>query len=199
MAGTLVRDEPRAIDRIRSSAGTLGAGLALFWAVWLADLVTPGSLVAWGIVPRSLDGLWGVLLAPFLHVNIAHLLVNSISFVLLGAITMIRRRADFWVVSAVGAAVSGLGVWALAGAGTVTVGASGVIFAYLGFLMTRGLFERSLPAIALSAGVAWLFGSMLWGVLPLAVGVSWQAHLFGFLAGVLCAAALGRAIRERKR
>jgi membrane associated rhomboid family serine protease len=111
---------------------------------------------------------------------------------------MTRRRVDFYVVSALGALGSGLGVWLLAGAGTVTVGASGVIFAYLGFLMARGLFERSVQAIVLSVVITWLFGSMVWGVLPAAVGISWQAHLFGYLSGGGAAATLGNAIRARK-
>lgn len=199
MVRSIVRDEPKLLDRARTNAGTLAGAVGVFWLVHLVNVLTGYGLVGLGIVPRAVDGLVGIAFAPFLHASLAHLLLNSVSFLLLGAITMVRRRMDFWVVSAVGALGSGLGVWLFAGASTVTVGASGVIFAYLGFLMARGLFERSVQAVVLSVVVTWLFGSMLWGVLPAAVGISWQAHLFGWLSGVGAAATLGNAMRAKKR
>jgi membrane associated rhomboid family serine protease len=160
--------------------------------VHVVNLVLGGALLSWGIVPRTIEGLWGLLFAPFLHGSLSHLALNTVSFVLLGSITMLRKRSDFWTVSVVGALGSGLGAWLFGGVGTVHIGASGVIFAYLGFLMARGLFERSVQGLLLSGVVTWFFGSMVWGVLPLAVGVSWQAHLFGFLSGVAAAAVIGR-------
>ena len=79
---------------------------------------------------------------------------------------------------------SGLGVWLFASPGSVTVGASGVIFGYLGFLMFRGYFQRNIPSIALSLLVIFLYGGMIWGVLPSNPHVSWLAHLFGFIGGI---------------
>ncbi len=103
---------------------------------------------------------------------------------------------DFAVVTVAGALTSGLGAWLIGGAHTVHVGASGVIFAYLGFLMARGWFERRFGAIALSVAVTWLFGGMVFGVLPtVGAAISWEAHLFGFLGGVGVARALGTRIR----
>lgn len=200
MVRSIVRDPPKLVDRARANAGTLTSAVGVLWIVHVVNMLLAGTLVGYGIVPRALDGLLGILLAPFIHASLAHLFVNTLSFLLLGAVTMYRRRLDFWVVSVVGALGSGLGVWLFGAAGTVTVGASGVIFAYLGFLMARGLFERSVQAIVLSVLVTWLFGSMAWGVLPaVAAGISWQAHLFGFLSGVGAAATLGNAIRAKRR
>jgi membrane associated rhomboid family serine protease len=144
--------------------------------------------LAYGIHARSWEGLSGILFAPFLHHGFVHLAMNSLSFAVLGGLLHLKRRSDFVFVSLVGALGSGLGAWFLSPPQVTTVGLSGVLFAYLGYLMTRGLFERDLIGIALSALVTWLFGSMLYGVLPL-VGpeISWQAHLAGFVTGVACA------------
>ncbi|MEQ1502990.1 MAG: rhomboid family intramembrane serine protease [Myxococcota bacterium] len=202
MARTLTKHGSTAITRVQQTAGTLATGVGALWLVEVLNLVLGGALVGFGIHPWTLQGLVGILFAPFLHASLAHLAMNSVWLVVLGGILLMRNPRDFWSVSVVGAIGSGLGAWALGGVGTVHIGLSGVLFAYLGFLMTRGLFERSLVAIALSVGVTWLFGSMVWGVLPLAIGVSWQAHLFGFLSGVLAAAqvkvqAAPRARRKR--
>lgn len=197
---TLAKRGSTALLHVRGTAAALATGTGALWIVHAVDVVLGMSLLRFGIHPRTVDGLVGILFAPFLHVNLAHLAMNTISFVLLGGILMMRDRRDFWTVSVLGALGSGLGAWALGGPGTVHVGLSGVLFAYLGFLMARGLFERSLPAIALSALVTWAFGSMAWGILPLAQGVSWQAHLFGFLTGVVTAAQLGLgAFSKRNR
>jgi membrane associated rhomboid family serine protease len=108
-----------------------------------------------------------------------------------------RKRMDFYVVTVVSAITAGLGAWFFGASGSVHLGASGVIFGYLGFLLARGIYERSAATIALSLFCGWIFGSMLWGVLPfLATGVSWQSHLFGFLGGILTARQLGL---ERRR
>jgi membrane associated rhomboid family serine protease len=193
MTNSLTRRTRGAIEAARSGATTLAGTLGVVWGVHLVNFLLQGSLRAYGIVPRSLEGLSGILFAPFLHGSWAHLVLNSVSFLLLAPLTMLRRRSDFWAVTIVGTAVSGLGTWVIGGANTVHVGASGVIFAYLGFLMARGWFERSGQAIVLSVLVTWFFGSMVWGVLPtVGAGISWEAHLFGFLGGILAARLRGR-------
>jgi membrane associated rhomboid family serine protease len=190
MARSLARRGNRALTHVQSTAGAVTTSVATLWVVHVVNLFLGGGLLAFGIHPHTLYGLIGILFAPFLHASFGHLLMNSISFVILGGILMLRDRRDFLAVSLTGAIGSGLGAWLLGASGSVHIGLSGVLFAYLGFLMARGIFERSLVAILLSVTVTWLFGSMVWGVLPLAVGVSWQAHLFGFLAGLITAARL---------
>jgi membrane associated rhomboid family serine protease len=198
VAHGLVRDGTKALQGARAHAATLVMVVGVLWLVHVANLLLGGALVVFGIHPRTLEGLYGLLFAPFLHASTTHLLVNTISFVLLGALMRFRHRNDFVVVTAAGAFTSGLGAWLLGAPGSVHIGASGVIFAFLGFLMARGIFERSLSAIVLSVLVTWFFGSMVWGILP-AVGaaVSWQAHLFGLLGGILCAYVSGGGRRRR--
>ncbi|HHO50195.1 MAG TPA: rhomboid family intramembrane serine protease [Deltaproteobacteria bacterium] len=194
----MTRQVQGALQSARSGAGTLAASVSILWAVHLVNTLLGGVLIGFGIVPRTASGLYGILLAPFLHGSWSHLVLNSVSLVLLGAITMTRRRVDFYVVSVFGALASGLGTWLIGAPGSVHVGASGVIFAYLGFLMARGFFERSASSIVLSALVTWFFGSMVWGVLPtVGPGISWEAHLFGFLGGVGAARLLGNRIRGK--
>ncbi len=96
---------------------------------------------------------------------------------------MLRETSDFFWVSIISAIVSGLGTWVF-GAPGVHIGASGVIFGYLGYLLLRGYFERSAIAIAFSLGVGVFYGSLLWGILPTHIGISWEGHLFGFLGVV---------------
>jgi len=192
LADTPTRRAAAALTAAQDGARTLGSAVGVLAVVHAVNAVLAYSLTSFGIVPRSIQGLAGIVAAPFLHGSWGHLLVNSVSLVLLGAFTMVRRRSDFWTVGAIGAFVSGLGTWLIGASGSVHVGASGVIFAYLGFLMARGWVERSAGAILLSVLVTWLFGGMVWGVLPtVGAGISWEAHLFGFLGGILAARALG--------
>ena len=200
MATSLVKDSVQALmEDIKLRGSVLGSGLAVMWGLHVVNTLVFGlGLNAYGIVPRSLDGLWGILFSPFLHGSFGHLLSNSIAFVWLGTMVMLRRPRDIVDVTLIGMVLGGLGTWLSGGPGTVHVGVSGVLFAYLGFLLARGFFERSIGSIAVSAASAMMFGGMIWGVLPTAPGVSWQGHLFGFLAGLVAARTV-RAPRPRKR
>ncbi len=163
--------------------------VVLLWVIEFADqLVFRGALDFWfGIHPRTLSGLWGILFAPFLHGNFAHLFANTVPLVTLGWLVMLRKTSDWFVVSAIVALCGGLGTWLIGASGSTHIGASGVIFGYFGFLLLRGYFERSFVAIAFSILVTILYGSIIWGVLPTQPGISWEGHLFGFLGGVLAA------------
>jgi membrane associated rhomboid family serine protease len=162
--------------------------VVIAWVLELADLLLfQRSLDALGIRPRTLFGLWGILFAPFLHGGLAHLAANTVPFLVLGWLTMLRGVSQFVVITLLIMLLGGLGVWLFAPSNTVHIGASGIIFGYLGYLMLRGFFERSFGAIAIAIVVGIVYGSALWGVLPLRYGVSWQGHLFGFLAGAFAA------------
>ena len=190
----------RGTPKERSIAGELklqililGSFVALAWGLELFDLFLlkggynfRGGLDQFGIVPRNPIGLRGILFAPFLHSGLGHLVSNTIPFLVLGWLVMLRETRDFFTVSILSALVSGLGTW-MFGATGIHLGASGVIFGYLGYLLARGYFERSGIAIALSLFVGTLYGSLIWGVLPLQQGISWEGHLFGFVGGVLSA------------
>jgi membrane associated rhomboid family serine protease len=173
---------------LRTQFMTLGGLVALMWAIEIADqFIFRGSLDVYGIIPRNVTGLRGVLFAPFLHGNFPHLIANTVPFLTLGWLVMLRSTRDFWIVSIIVAIVGGLGTWLISPANSIHIGASGVIFGYLGFLLSRGYFERNFTSIALSVTVGILYGSLIWGVLPQRVGISWQGHLFGFIGGVVAA------------
>ncbi|NJL19739.1 MAG: rhomboid family intramembrane serine protease [Leptolyngbyaceae cyanobacterium SM1_3_5] len=169
----------------------IGGLVALAWAIEIVDLFLGGWLNRFGILPRNAIGLRGILLAPLLHGGIPHLIGNTIPFIILGWLVMLRRTSDFFVVTAIVALLGGLGTW-LFGAPATHIGASGVIFGYFGFLIARGYFERSFVAIGFSVLVAILYGGMIWGVLPGQYGISWEGHLFGFLGGIFTARLIGK-------
>ncbi|WP_437692216.1 rhomboid family intramembrane serine protease [Sorangium sp. So ce176] len=191
--------ETRTITReLKLHATLLGGFVALLWAIELLDfLIFRGSLDALGIRPRTVPGLVGIALAPLLHGDFAHLAANTLPFLGLGWLIMLRKTSDLALVTLLSALVGGLGVWLIGSPSSVHVGASGVIFGYFGFLLLRGWFERSAVSIALSLGVGLFYGGMLWGVLPTRMGISWEGHLFGFLGGVLAARLLAGRLRAR--
>lgn len=189
----LASQETQALTRELKSQGTiLGGFVAVMWILEIVDILVFGQkLNLYGIIPRHLIGLRGILFAPFLHGGLGHLIANTIPFLVLGWFVMLQETSDFFVVTAITMLVSGLGVW-LFGAPGVHVGASALIFGYLGFLLLRGYFERNFPSILLSLVVGFLYGGAIWGVLPTRPGISWEGHLFGFIGGVIAARLLAR-------
>lgn len=178
----------RAAGSMASHALVLAATVALLWGLEIADFVFwHGGLDAYGIRPRTWQGLGHILTAPLFHVGFAHLAANTLPLVILGWLVMLRRTSDFFVVALASALVSGLGIWLLGGSRTIHLGASGVIFGFLGYLLARAYFERSLAALLLALAAGVLYGGLLWGVLPGQAGVSWLGHFFGLLGGGLAA------------
>jgi len=174
-------------DTLKTQAVVLGGAVALMWIVFFATVATGGALLSLGIIPRSLIGLRGILFAPFLHGSFAHLLANSIPFAMMGWFVMLRDSRHFIPVTAAAMLGSGLVAWLLGASGSVHVGASGVIFGYLGFLMLSGWYTRSIASIMISVLVTVMWGGLVFGVLPGQMGISWQAHLGGFIGGALAA------------
>jgi len=166
----------------------LGSFVVLIWVIEILDTFVFGrSLDIFGVIPRNIIGLRGIFLAPFLHGSFAHVAANTAPFLVLGWFIMLRGINQFYVVSFVAALVSGLGTWLVGNPDSVHVGASGVIFGYLGFLLFKAYFERSVAAIFLSFTAAFLYGGVLIGILPLQRGISWEGHLFGFIGGIIAA------------
>ncbi|HEX8103454.1 MAG TPA: rhomboid family intramembrane serine protease [Solirubrobacteraceae bacterium] len=169
------------------------AGLAgVMWVLEIGDAILPGSLDRHGIVPRDPDGLGGIVAAPFLHAGFGHLISNTVPFLAMGAVIALSGLARVLAVTAIVALVSGLGVWLFAGANTVTVGASGVVFGYAGYLIARGFFDRRALHLVVGVIVGLIWGGALLGGLLPEPGISWQAHLFGAVGGVLAARVLRR-------
>ena len=130
--------------------------------------------------------------APLLHFGFEHLAANSLPFLVLGVLVRMTGRRAFWIATLIAVVASGLAAWLMSAPGTVTAGASGLVFGWLTYLLVRGLFNGDWVQILIAAAVFGFFGGMLWGVFPTMAGVSWQAHLGGVLGGVLAAWWLNR-------
>ena len=175
--------------------GAILSFTAVLWVIEFYDQLTGEWLDRDGIVPRSVDGLEGVLWAPLLHGGFGHLAANTLPFVVFGFLVLANGIGRFILVTALIWVLSGLGVWFTAPYGSVTVGMSGVIFGWLTYLLVRGFFARSGTQILLAVVVFFLWGGILLGVLPGQQGVSWQGHLFGALAGIVAAWFVARRSR----
>ena len=165
----------------------MGALLALLWVIEALDQLSGNALDTYGIHARDVDGLPEIFSAPLLHAGWALLLGNSVPFFGFGFLVLLGGVAR-WVVSTLVSVVSsGLAAWLLTPAGTIVLGASGLIFGWLTYLLFRGLWSRRPGQVALAVVVLLVYGGLLWGVLPGASGVSWQAHLGGAVGGVVAA------------
>lgn len=163
------------------------AMLALMWVVEIIDSLDDGRLERFGIEPRKLDGLEGVVAAPFLHADFNHLFGNSIPFAVLGVTIALGGAARVAIVSAIVAVVGGLGTWLLAPSNTLHIGASGLVFGFATYLIFRGLFSRSWLHLGVGVIVGFIYGTTLAGGLIPQDGISWQGHLFGGVGGVVAA------------
>jgi membrane associated rhomboid family serine protease len=184
----------RSIKRKWEKVFTLGIALLLtLWIVFIVDaLFFRGSLRNYGIRPRQLSGLSGILLGPFFHGNIFHILNNSIGIILLGSIILLRGMAKFIFVTLVSMLISGIGIWLIGSSGSNHIGYSGIIFGYFGYLLLTGIFDKKIGSILISIFTVTLYGGMIFGVLPTHVGISWEGHLFGFIGGVISAFLLSK-------
>lgn len=192
-AGTTRRVLPA---RPLAAAAVALAFTALLYVIEFADQILPENLDEGGIVARHLDGLDGVLWAPLLHDGWGHLAANTVPVALFGFLVMAGGFRQWLAVTATIWLLGGLGVWLLGPSDSHTVGASGLAFGWLSFLLVRGMFTRSVGQLVLAVVLLVLYGGTLWGVLPSTPGVSWQSHLFGAFAGVLAAWLVARADRS---
>jgi membrane associated rhomboid family serine protease len=192
-ATALSRDVAR--DERTGGLMLVAAMVVLMWLVETVDLLT-GNLDALGIEPREIEGLTGIPLAPFLHGGFGHLIGNTVPFVALGAVIALSGLARVAAVTAIVALVGGLGTWLVGPAGTVHIGASGLVFGFASYLLVRGFFSRRPLHLIVGVAVLLVYGTtLLFGFVP-TPGVSWQGHLFGAVGGVLAARVL-HARRDR--
>ncbi|ANZ25700.1 rhomboid family intramembrane serine protease [Rhodococcus sp. WB1] len=181
-------------------AALLIAGfVALLYGIEAVDAAAPADLDSAGIEPRTADGLWGVAFAPVLHADWAHLSANTIPLLVLGFLVLVSGIGRGLAATAIIWVVGGLGTWLTAGSGFVHIGASILVFGWLTYLITRGIFTRQSSQIVIGVIVLFVYGSILWGVLPSDPRVSWQGHLFGAVGGVLAAWLLSADERRRRR
>ncbi len=172
------------------------AVIPVLFAIELIDRATGHELDRLGgIQPHRLGGLDGIVFAPFLHADFNHLYGNSVPLLLTGTFVLAGGVRRALLVTAFIAVASGVGAWFTGAGGTVIIGASGVIFGYIGYLLVRGIVERSWWGIAVGLLIGLLYGIQIPGVLPGDERVSWQAHLFGLLGGIVAAV----LFRRRRR
>lgn len=168
---------------------TLAVGyLVVIWGVHLVNVFGfRGNLSAFGINPLDLSSIWHILVAPIIHVDFGHLISNSLTGAFFAFLIGFSGRRAFWEVTALVVLIGGAGTWLFGGVGTSHVGASMLIYGWLGYLLVRGIFNRSVGQIVLGVVLFVGYSGLLWGVLPGVPGMSWQAHLFGALGGVIAA------------
>lgn len=149
---------------VKTQVTTLGTTLGAFWVTFVVNTMLGGALNQFGIIPRTTDGLRGILFAPFLHGNLNHLIANTMPFLALGWMVMLRDARHFLPVTLFSMLGAGLMAWTLGSPGSVHIGASGVVFGYLGFLLLAGVYTRSFWSIVLSLVTAALWGGLVLGI-----------------------------------
>jgi len=185
MTGRLGSDRANALKLV-------AAMIAVMWVAEIVDVVAGNRLDAYGIHPRDAEGLPEILAAPFLHVGFGHLISNTVPFLAMGAAIALGGLARVALVTLIVTVVSGLGVWIIAPSNEVHLGASGVVFGYASYLVSRGILSRRLTEIAVGLVVVVVWGiGLLQGLLP-QERISWQAHLFGAIGGVIAAYVLAK-------
>jgi membrane associated rhomboid family serine protease len=178
------RDHMRAFFR---RATALAAFVALLWAVQVVNWsIGYGFNPAFGLIPRHVSGLDGVIAMPLLHGSFGHLMANTPPLLVMGGLLVATTTRALLAVNAVVIGLGGGLVW-LFGGSAIHIGASGLVFGWFGFLVARGLVDRSPITLGASLVVGVLYSSILWGALPGQPGVSWEAHLFGAIAGAAAA------------
>ena len=182
-------ERPKGTDLVRPLVPVC-ALVAVMWAEEIVDTGLGGDLDQYGIVPRQINGLDGILWAPFLHQGFGHLIANSLPFLILGGVIALGSVRRFAEVTLITMAVCGLGTWLTGPAHSVTIGASGLVFGFAAYLVARGAFSRRPLHLGVGLVVLAVYGSTLrFGLVP-TPGVSWQGHLFGAIGGIVAARVL---------
>ncbi|WP_460707138.1 rhomboid family protein [Luteococcus sediminum] len=161
--------------------------VGIMWVLEAVDTTSRNALDRFGIQSWSLEGLWGLATAPWLHHGWQHLVNNSGPLLVLGFLVALSGLRRWLATTLVVALTSGLAAWLLSPPGTLTLGASGIVFGWLTYLVARGLWSRNLVQVLVGIGVFIVYGGILWGVLPSTPGISWQAHLGGAVGGLASA------------
>ncbi|ROR53138.1 rhomboid family protein [Luteococcus japonicus] len=171
----------------RRSLQLAGVPVGVMWVLELIDTLTFHGLDRLGLQSWDLDGLWGMFTAPWLHLGWQHLMNNSLPLLVLGFLVAMSGIRRWLLTTLVVVLTSGLAAWLLSPPGTLTLGASGVVFGWLTYLLSRGWWSRDWRQVLVGIVVFIVYGSVLWGVLPTTPGVSWQGHLGGAIGGLLAA------------
>lgn len=196
--------EPKKRPVWRIGGATIVSFVALLYLIEAWDAVNHQELNADGIRPLETDGLWGIVWAPLLHANWEHLIANTGPALVLGFLMTLIGMARFVYATVIVWILGGFGTWLVGNIGappgveTTHIGASGLIFGWLTFLIVFGFFTRKAWEIIVGIVVLFVYGGVLLGALPGTFGVSWQGHLCGAIAGVLAAYLLSGPERKAR-
>lgn len=176
----------------------------VIWAVHLVNLlVFGGYLVFFGINPLDVSSIWHIVTSPLLHANFEHLISNTVPGAIFSFLIGMSRARVWWEVTAFVVLVGGVGVWLFGGVGTNHIGASGLVYGWLAYLLVRGVFNRHFLQLVLGIVLGVAYAGLVMGLLPGVPGVSWQAHLFGAVGGVAAGMFITSddpaALREKRR
>ena len=172
--------------------------LAGLWMLEFLDQLSGHQLDQLGIHAREVDGMPEIFTAPFLHAGWDHLLSNSLPFYILGFLVLLSGLARWLASSLIIIVISGVAAWSLTPAHTIILGASGLIFGWLTYLLARGIWSRRPAQVVVAALVLLVYGGLIWGIFPSGAGISWQAHLGGAIGGVVAAWLLHRRSSRRQ-
>lgn len=184
----IIVNEQRDAQRIRQRVSVLIPVLfvLVLWLIQLLQWGTNSDFGVLGIFPRTFSGLAGIIFAPLIHGSWGHLESNTIPLLVLGFLMIYFYRNVAYRVVLLIWLLDGIGVW-LIGRGAYHIGASGIVYGMASFLFFSGVLRKSRELLALSLAVVFIYGSMIWGMFPYVVDISWEAHLVGFLSGIFFA------------
>jgi len=165
--------------------------LLIMWSVKILEYAVNGNWYIYGVLPQTIKGIPGIFLSPFLHGDFDHLISNSIPFLVLGTGLFYFYRNISYKVFGLIYILTGFWVW-LAARDAYHIGASGIIYGLASFLFFSGLIHRNRNLASLSLIIVFIYGSMIWGVLPIVDGMSWESHLFGGITGLILSFAFAK-------
>jgi len=183
--------------RLRKSILIPAIFVAILWIIRVAQEYFHWEFIFLGIRPRNIEGLIGIFSAPFIHSGYDHLLSNTLPLLVVGSgIIYFYREISIQVISVVWL-FTGAWVWLFARPDS-HIGASGLIYGFVCFLFFSGIFRRDPRLLAISFLVTFLYGSLVWGILPINQGISWESHLFGSVAGIIASVYYRKEGPQRK-
>lgn len=188
-------------EEFKFTTGVVGFPIAFVLVIWLVfwfEIRFNYNFNAYGIYPRTFEGLKGIFFSPFIHGDIEHLYHNTIPLLILSMALFYFYRAIAWKILLYGIVLTGLTTW---GIGRVSnhIGASGLIYVLFSFIFFKGVFTKYYRLIALSLVVVFLYGGMIWYVFPIEKGISWEGHLSGLVVGFLFALFFKKSIAKPKK
>jgi membrane associated rhomboid family serine protease len=160
--------------------------IILIWLIKIYESLLDVRFSEFGILPRTIDGLIGILTAPLIHGDFSHLIANSGPFFVLSSMIFYFYRPVSYQVFFSAYFITGIFVW-IGSRFSYHIGASGVVYAMASFLFVSGIIRGNMRLFAISMLIIFLYGGMVWGILPIEKGISWESHLYGLVTGVILA------------